>query len=48
MTGGYSNDDVDIMNKKIQFLSQIPNHVNLVNYLGTYNDEAPGSGWLII
>jgi len=44
--GGYSKSDVDTMNEKIQFMSKLPTHVNLVNYLGTYQGDGTGAGMI--
>lgn len=40
--GGFSGPDVKLMEEKIQFLSGVPRHANLVNFLGASEEENNG------
>jgi len=40
--GGFGASDRRLMNKKIEFLSGVGNHVNVVRFVGSYDD--PGEG----
>jgi len=38
MSGGYGAEDRRLMTKKIEFLSTVGHHENIVRFVGSYND----------
>jgi len=42
MSGGFGADDRQLMTKKIEFLSTVGHHENIVRFVGSYNDQDDG------
>jgi len=40
--GGFGASDRRLMTKKIEFLSSVGNHVNIVRFVGSYDDQDEG------
>jgi len=40
--GGFGADDRQLMTKKIEFLSSINHHANIVRFVGSYEDPDLG------
>lgn len=38
MSGGFGAEDRQLMTKKIEFLSTVGHHENIVRFVGSYND----------
>jgi len=42
MSGGFGAEERQLMTKKIDFLSSVGHHVNVVRFLGSYEDPDEG------